>query len=354
MTRRVVAGDGQIYTFSPDNEVLLADRTWALVSVRLVDEITQEPLRGNVTIEAAEPGFVPRIASDGLVGLIGIPRRLFPKLDVQSYIINLTVAVEGYVARQVPITIGPEVNFPNTFTPIIGSLLLHRQPIIIMGRTVLTNGITTTPLSGVTVSVTGIWRTFPPAHLTVPPDPPNLVSLQPPIYFPRRAAISQLRRRDVVQVTGEDKNLLEWVSSGSNLLNLSDRLNIAVGDILLVDALNPDIMEYLSIGSIAGASTADQPARITLTYPLAYAHRSNAVVRKVTLQAPAVNNQFGQDAIVGDTCVLLASMNNLDLAHTVEITDGTYPPEYHNLSRFSVTSDAARYFQLPPLSRVAH
>jgi hypothetical protein len=353
MTRRVVVADGQLYTFSPDDDVPLADRTWAIVSARLVDEITDEPSRGDVTVEAAEAGFISRVASDGLVGLIGIPARVFPKLAMQSYTINLTVTAQGYVARQVPVTIGPQVNFPNAFTPIIGSLLLHRLPVIIRGRTVLTNGITTTPLAGVTVSVTGIWRTFPPAHLAVPSDPPNLVFLQPPLYFPRRAATGQLRRRDVVQVMGQDKHLLTWVSSGSAFLNLSDRVSIAVGDILIIDLLNPDIMEYLTIGSIAGASTADQPARITLTYPLAYAHRSNAVVRKVTLQAPAVNNQFSQDAIAGDCCVFLASMNNLNLAQTVEITDGINPAEYHNLGRFSVTSDATGYFQLPPLSRVA-
>ncbi len=350
MTRRVVIADGQLYTFSPDDDVPLADRTWAIVNARLVDEITDEPPRGDVTVEAAEAGFISRVASDGLVGLIGKPGRVFPKLAIQSYTINLTVTAEGYVARQVPVTIGPQVNFPNAFMPIIGSLLLQRLPVIIRGRTVLTNG---TPHPGVTISVTGIWRTFPPAQLAVPPDPPNLVSLQPPLYFPRRAATGQLRRRDVIQVMGQDKHLLTWVSSSSTFLNLSDRVNIAAGDILLIDLLNPDIMEYLTIGNIEGASTADQSARITLTYPLAYAHRSNAVVRKVTLQAPAVNNQFGQDAIVGDSCVFLASMNNLNLAQTVEITDGINPPEYHNLSCFSVISYATGYFQLPPLSRVA-
>src|SRR6266699_4809709 len=180
MTRRVVIADGQLYTFSPDDDVPLADRTWAIVNARLVDEITDEPPRGDVTVEAAEAGFISRVASDGLVGLIGKPGRVFPKLAIQSYTINLTVTAEWYVARQVPVTIGPQVNFPNAFMPIIGSLLLQRLPVIIRGRTVLTNG---TPHPGVTISVTGIWRTFPPAQLAVPPDPPNLVSLQPPLYF---------------------------------------------------------------------------------------------------------------------------------------------------------------------------
>src|SRR6266566_1056170 len=353
MTRRTVVVDGQLYTFSPDDEVPLSERTWALVGMQLVDEITDEPISSVVTIEAAEPGFIPRVARDGLVGLVGIPSRVFPKLDVQSYTIHLTVTAEGYVARQVSVTIGPEATFPNTFTPIFGNLHLHRQPVIIRGRTVLTSGMTTLPLPGVTIHVTGIWPTFPPAHSIVPPGPPNLISLQPPLYFPRTAAAGRLRRRDVVQVIGEDKNLLEWLSLGSNVLNLSDRVNLAAGDILLIDPLNPDITEYLTIGAIAGASTADQPARITLTYPTSHEHRSNTIVRRVTLQAPGLNNQFSQDAIAGDTCVFLATMNNLTTASTVEITDGSNPVEYHSRSLFSVKSDSAGYFQLPPLSHTA-
>lgn len=354
MTRRTVQLDGQIYTFSTDDEVPPSERTWALVSVQLADEITGEPPRSAITIEAKEPGFIPRVASDGLVGLIGIPQHLFPRLAVQSYTINLIVTVESYVARQIPITIGPQVNFPTTFTPVIGTLLLHRQPVILKGRTVLTNGLTTTPLSNITVRVTGIWRTFPPAHLPVPPpDPPNLVSLQPALYFPRKATTSQLRRRGVVQVMGEDKELLQWLPINSNVLNLSDRVNLTVGDIILIDPLNSDITEYLTISSIAGASGADQPARITLTYPTSQEHRINTIVRRVTLQAPGTTNQFSQDAIAGDTSVFLASMNNLNTVSTVEITDTSSPVEYHSRSLFSVKSDSAGYFQLPPLSRVA-
>ena len=354
MTRRTVQVDGQIYTFSPDDEVPLSERIWALVSVKLVDEITGEPPSSAITIEAKEPGFIPRVASDGLVGLIGIPQRLFPKLAVQSYTINLIITVEGYVARQIPITIGPQVNFPTTFTPVIGTLLLHRQPVILKGRTVLTNGLTTTPLSNITVRITGIWRTFPPAHLPLPtPDPPNVVSLQPTLYFPRKATTSQLRRRGVVQIMGEDKELLAWLPINSNVLNLSDRVNLTAGNILLIDPLNPDITEYLTIGSIVGASSADQSARITLTYPTSHEHRSNTIVRRVTLQVPGVNNQFSEDAIAGDTCVFLATMNNLNTASTVEITDGSNPVEYHSRSLFSVKSDSAGYYQLPPLSRVA-
>jgi hypothetical protein len=51
MTRRNVQVDGQIYTFSPDDEVPQSERIWALVSVKLVDEITDELPSSAITIE---------------------------------------------------------------------------------------------------------------------------------------------------------------------------------------------------------------------------------------------------------------------------------------------------------------
>ena len=362
MTRRTIQANGRIYTFSPDDAVPLSERTWALVSARLVDEITGEPPRSAVTIKAAEPGFIPRVASDGLVGLIGIPLRVFPRLATQSYTVNLTVTAEGYIALHTTVKVKQNANFPDTFTPTDkGDLLLHREPIIIRGRTVLFDkGTSTTkPLPGVKIRVTGIWRTFPPANLHVPAEPPDIVSLQPALYFPRppegpqSPAAAQLRSVNMVPVMGEDKTLLEWVPKDSNSIKVSNRKNIGKGDVLLIDPLEPDSMEFLPIASIAGASTDDQPARITLTYPLAHPHRDGSLVGKVLVQAMGVNNQFAQKAIAGDTCVFLASMNNLSSATTAVISDGSNPDEYHSLSTFSVQSDPAGYFQLPPLSRVA-
>src|SRR5437764_13762167 len=106
MTRRVVVADGHIYTFSPDDEVPLSGRTWAFVSARLVDEITNEPPGSDVTIDAAESGFIPTVASDGLVGLIGIPRRVIPIPAP----LCVTIMAEGYILLQVAICVAPNAN----------------------------------------------------------------------------------------------------------------------------------------------------------------------------------------------------------------------------------------------------
>jgi hypothetical protein len=97
---------------------------------------------------------------------------------------------------------------------------------------------------------------------------------------------------------------------------------------------------------------------VTLNYPLANEHSPGALVRKAILQAPGPTNAMARDALDGDTCLFLSSMNNLTSLSTlptlnvVEIS-GSALPEYHTLSIFSVTSDTAGFFRLPPLSRVA-
>jgi len=354
MTRRVVEVRGRTYTFSLDDPVPLAGRTWAVVSAWVIDEMTGEPPRSRVTVNTDMPGLTPHVASDGLAGLVGIPGQVFPYLATQSYQVNLTFMAEGYIPRHEEVTIAQNVDFPNAFDPArTDDILMHRKPIMMQGRTVSANGSTTTPTSGATVRITGVWRTLPPADATVPAAPPNLVSLQPPLYFTRPAPIGRLRRKDMMPVVGEDKHLLDIVRKGSNLLRLSDRVNLAPGDIVVIDAANPDLMEYLTVDTISGASAADQPADITLVHPVAHPHRSNTVIRKVIPQALGSDNPFDQDAIAGDPCVLLASMNDLDLASVVEISGGSDPVEYHSLHLFSVNSDADGYYRLPPLSRVA-
>jgi hypothetical protein len=235
----------------------------------------------------------------------------------------------------------------------LGDLMLHREPLVIYGRTVRASSNTTIPLAGAMVAVTGIWRRPPPANMSVPPAPPHLVSLQPPLYADRVATVGELRRRALLPVVGDDKSLLEDVPQGANPIWLSNRQNLATGDILLIDANNPDLAEYLAIKTIVGASTASQPAYITLDYPVAYSHRRNVLVQKVILQPPAaVGQQVAFDALVGDTCVFLDDLVGLAGANEVQVTGGPNPPEYHRLRRFAVISDAAGYYRLPSISRV--
>jgi hypothetical protein len=215
------------------------------------------------------------------------------------------------------------------------------------------NGNTTTPVPGATVKITGIWRTAPPPTMSIPADPPNLVSIRPPLSANRTAAAGRLRPEDLQSITGDDKVLLDDVAPGGNVVRISNTQNLGGGNILLIDANDPDISEYLAIRSIAGGGSPTQPARITLDLPLAFAHRRNAVVRRTSPPTLGAQKQFAQPAIAGDTCIFLNDITGLDVVNEVQVSGGPNPDEYHSRRLYSVISDAEGFYRLPPLSRVA-
>jgi hypothetical protein len=322
-------------------------------------------LQDQRTIAAPTPVPPPRydmITVNDLTGLRVGQTLLVGPLD--PTLTAVRIAALDFGTKQ--ITIKPELSHayavgdpvvvvvPDDFIPAdAGDFLLHRRPVVIRGRTVSVNGTTATPLPGTRVFPTGFWEMLPPAEMSVASQPPNFVALQPSLYLNRSTATASLRRREMLATLGNDKHLLEFISPGSARIKLSDRINLFANDVIAVDADDPDRHEFLTVASINGASTPDQPAEIILTLPLANAHRQSAVVRKVTPQAPGADNAFDREAISGDVCVFLTGLTDLDPANVVEIIDGANPDEYHSVSRFVATSDANGYFRLPPLSRVA-
>lgn len=354
MSRRIVQTSQGDYLFSPDDPVLLGARLWAVVKVSVRDELTGQPPTGLITAQVRQRGLKPRVATDGIVVVTGIPQRDFSMLDTNPYTVNLTIGAEGYVTREVEVQLLADPNFLTNFTPPpLINLLLHREPVVITGRLMRVNGGTTVPVPGAAVTFTGIWRTAPPANVVAPPpDPPNLVSLSPPLYAERFKTTGNLRRRNLPPVVGDDKFLLDAVLAGATEIRLTNQQNLSLGDILLIDANQPDIAEFISINGITGATTPDQPARITLDYPLAHTHARDALVQEVNPQPFGGTKQLSVDALVGDTTVFLNNIAGLSTANEVQVFGGS-PDEYHSLKRFSVTSDAEGYYRLPPLSRVA-
>jgi hypothetical protein len=297
----------------------------------------------------------PRVSDNTLAGLVGVPAVVFPELNLQNYEVRFSIRADGYVHRTATVPITQFVSFPDNFVPYtIPDLGLHREPLVIRGRTMFATGSTKTPVPGATVRITGFWRTFPPANMVVAPEPPNLVSVTPTTYFARPAIAGRLRRCEMVHVAGEDKRLLAAATPGSDNVRISDRVNIGIGTVVAMSALDPGRTEYKTVANIIGNSTADQPATIFFTTPLALAHPGNALVQRATPQAPGADNQLTRATIVGDTCIFLNGMIDLGAANVVEIVGGPgIVNEYHRVHRFITTSDANGFYRLPPLSRVA-
>lgn len=353
MNRLEILYDGTPTTVSLDDPIPCVDRMCGIIGMRLVDEVTGQPPRKTVSLTTTYPRLTARVAEDGVVGLAGIPRDVFPALDTTNYTVAMTIRVPGYVQRKLTETFPSQPAFPAAFSPMfLPDLRLHRLPVRIRGRIVLRNAATITPVAGAAVRVTGIWRTPPPAAASVPADPPNLIYLEPPIYAEHAAATGSVERFTMTPVLGDDKLLLQPYSASTKKIRLSNTLNVSPGDILLLDADLPDRSEYLAVHSIQGGSTPDQEAEITLDHSTAYAHRKHAVIRRVNPQPPGPTNSLSDAAIPGDAVAFLASMNGLSPAGQIRLhSSGTV--EYHRVRTYTAVSDSAGYYRLPPVSRAA-
>jgi hypothetical protein len=354
MSRRTIQLENRTIVLSPDGPIPLANRNQALLKLLITDELTSKPPEGTIDLSVEEKGYTPRVANDGLAGLIAVPLQVIPRLDARNYRVNLTVRANGYLTRELNPEIPQDPTFPLHFAarpPI--DLALHREPVTISGRTVRVTGNTFMPLPGAEVSLTGIWRIAPPADVIVPPDPPNLIHLQPPLYLDRSALTQFLQPRDLPIVAGSDKTLLNDVSPGTDAIQLSDRQGLAVGDVLQIDVDQPDLAEFVEVKTVPVTSAPNQPTLITLNHKLMQSHRRDAVVKGTFPQAPGIPRKFTVDATTGDNCVFLDNLTGLATGHEVQITGVPDKDEYHKLATFSVLSDADGYYRLPPLSRVA-
>jgi hypothetical protein len=341
------------YTTSPEPELPLGFRTWAVIRGRLLDEITGQPPIGGISVSSPFSGISPRASSGGMVGFAAIPVRAFPELKNAPCPVPVNIQADGYIPLFRSVPIAQDVNFPTSFTPgDMGDLLLHRVPTIIEGRVVLNTGIAATSIVGAVVSLTGVWRTPPPANLVVPPDPPDLVSLNPEIYFDRIIAGSQVQGLNFAGAPGPDKLLLQDSSANASQLLLSNRKLIAPNDILAIDTIDPARTEYIAIKTITGASTDDLPARVTLVAALRSTHRAGATVHKVQFANVGAAIALTQGAIAGDVCLFVNGVGGLASAPLVSVLQGADPVEYHAARYFRATSDAQGFFRFPPVSRV--
>jgi hypothetical protein len=341
-----------VYTISPEPELPDGMKTWAVLQALLVDEITGQGPLGAVNLQTSFAGLSPRVAPGGKIGFAAIPVRVFPLLQSQPCQVSYSIEADGYIPLFRKDTFPADINFPGTFTPLpVINLQLHRLPTIIEGRVVLNTGIAVQGIAGAAITLTGLWRTPPPANLVVPPDPPNIVSLNPGLYADRPQAGTTVQGLKFQGAPGPDKQLLQDAPP-DNLLRLSDRKQIAAGDILAIDSQDPERTEYISIKTVTGASTDDQPALITLDSPLRSIHRRGAVVHKVQFQNVGAATQLTSDAIPGDVCLFVNGVGNLASAPLLSLQSGA-TTEFHAASYFSAISDAQGFFRLPPLSRVA-
>src|SRR5215510_5679553 len=105
MSRRIIQLGSRAILFSPDDPIPPIRRLQAVVRIRVTDELTGRPPESPLSLEVQEHRLLPRVASGGLVGLVGVPQEVFPGLKTQDYFLHLTVRADGYVAREVVVRV---------------------------------------------------------------------------------------------------------------------------------------------------------------------------------------------------------------------------------------------------------
>jgi hypothetical protein len=156
-----------VYTVSPETELPDGMKTWAVLEVLLVDEISGQGPTGAVALQTDFVGLSPRIAPGGKIGFAAIPLTVFPQLRSKDYPVSYTIEAEGYLPLQRTDTFlfASNVNFPQTFSQLdVGALSLHRSPTTMTGSVVLNTGIAVQAIPGATISLTGLAHATPGHH----------------------------------------------------------------------------------------------------------------------------------------------------------------------------------------------
>jgi len=136
MARVDIVVEGHHRTVTFDDGPLPGRRYQAVVIGQVVDELTGSPLAVTVLVSSPLKGARPGHAANAVVGLAGVPERLFPKLDTQAYVITVRIDARGYQPVTAAVTLAPQPGFPATFVPAdLGLLPARRTPVVLTGRT---------------------------------------------------------------------------------------------------------------------------------------------------------------------------------------------------------------------------
>jgi hypothetical protein len=355
MISRLEWAGGTSYRYTPDRPRRTADHWRAIAQARVLDEITRETVRHPIHVTAGHEDLVVRAGSDGMIGVVGRPGRIFPALAVTGAALQLTIAVPGYLPLELAGTLGPIAGFPDAFAHLdFGDALLHRPGVVLAGR-VVENVAGTPPIPGAAVRIEGMWSTLPPPNWTPPAlqEPANLISLAPGLYAPRAAAAAIVRRDLVLSL--QAKTMIRPLSAGATRALISDRVGLAAGGVLAIDRDDAARLEAIELTQVDTTSTLDQPAWVTLAHAAKHLHREGAVCTAAAPQPPQAPTTFTRSGIAGDCVAILnvAPAPAFASGVFVEIDDGAAPREFQRIERFETATDAGGFFRLPPIARVA-
>jgi hypothetical protein len=349
-TRTVLAGDAA-WSFSPEvPPPTVADRSQAILRLRLIDETTGQAPALPVAAATTLPGGVARASSGGLVGVVGQPSVAFYAPAIATAHVDLRVTAAGFLPLAIDRPIGAQPGYPNAFATVdLGDVALHRAPSWLSGRMV---SRATGPLSGGTVLVSGIWARM--QHPAIPPAAPNAMPCYAGLYSDRDTSAT-VARRNFTPAAAVKALLLPGVA-GDLTLKASDSVGIAAGDVVAIDPGDPERVEFIGIASIAAGSSTDQPATLTLDFPLRRDHPQQATLARAVPGPGGPANAVTLAARAGDTTVWTAGLAGIGAGTTaIEIAGGGagFKTEYQPSAWYRTATGGEGDYSLPPIHRAA-
>lgn len=360
MIPATVKVDSYEYSYLDDQARPDAALWSAIVEMLILDEMTELPVRGQITISGDRQGltqFIQRSGKDGFAGLVGIPEVVFRGVDlaVSGHTLVIKCTVSGYLAISFDITAGPIATYPLTIGAALpvsaGSLLMHHEPVVFEGSITESTG----PVAGATVELGEFMLNVVTPVTSFVADSRVPVGLKAHCYTGRRVD-DQCRLVNIANGAASNKILVGKTPQGSSNISISDAEGLAVGDLLEINAGElTEIIEITDITNVADVlqiNNSNAFAEITLAYPVAHKHQSGTVVNHRTATVSGPIKLLKLDSIRGDVTLLLDDVSGWNANDVIRVRSTTGADEYHLIDFYTTTTDANGYYRLPAMNRL--
>jgi len=236
----------------------------------------------------------------------------------------------------------------------LGDVALHRRGVVLRGRVMVFDAPTQSwqPPASATLDITFTWKQQADVTNEFAKEVLHMVSVAPGLYRDRTATTDFLQPVDLVNVPGDEKTVVQPVVPGNTSARVSNAKGLSAGITLQLDVDHPDVAEILPLSAFVPTGTADEPATVDFTMPVATDHRAATGIRHVTTPNVLAAKALDADGLAGDPVVSLVDVTFGGTPTAARIGAGPVD-EFQRVALFSTVTDSNGYFEFPPLSRVA-
>jgi hypothetical protein len=98
VSHRVIEVARRKYVYAPEDPVPKCSRLCGLIQARVVNKVTGSAVIGNIMLKSDIPSAFSEVKGDGMAGLVGVPREVFPEIAMKNYKVKLDICAQGYKA----------------------------------------------------------------------------------------------------------------------------------------------------------------------------------------------------------------------------------------------------------------